>query len=1083
MNNNKKEQRKIGFAGKLASIFLKNKQLGFLSVAVLLLWGVLSFFLMPKQYNPEIIAPAFSIETSFSGASSDEVYELVTRPMENKLRELPKVDKIVSQSFDGGVSMVMVQFFIGENLEDAKISLMQKLESNMEIKPTTADKPIIREINPDDVPILTIAFSSNEYSRESLRKISLEVSERLKQLGGVSKIETKGGGKRQLEVTLDEGRLTTFGVSVQQIVQTIQNNNLRVVAGNIEGESLNQKVILDGNIRTKEDLMNLVVSKDKEKTILLSDLGDVEYVASDAKEIVRFTTKDSSEEAVYLGIAKLKGANATNVSKEVLAEFEKIKGEIVPAGVKVSVVRDDGRVAAEEIRKLTQNLFTAIAIVSFVLFLFLGWKSALVVAIAIPLTLAAVFGIGNLFGQTVNRITLFALILSLGLLVDGATVVVENVYRLLKEKLGEDKEAVVIEAVDEVGSGLVMSTVTTILAFIPMAFISGMMGPYMGPIPFFVPAALLVSLLVALMINPFLLSSIIRKKDLQEKKKENFFLKSMVRLRGAYNRLLVRMLDSQKLRRRILLVVAILFLVSMSFPLFKIVKFRMLPKADREQFFVYFDLPATATLKTTDEAVKVAERALLQNEEVRSIQSFVGQSQVVDFNGLFKGSDGRTSENQATLKINLSHPNERQETSAEIAFETRVLLLKELEKFPDLKLKIIEDPPGPPVVSTFLLKIQGENQISLEKIARDIEAQAEKIAGVVDVDTNIVEQSIEHAFQIDTEKASTFGLSASEIAFETRAVLGDLNVGLFHQSSQDQLPKREQEFIVIKFAKEDRDDFVDIKKIFISNSNGDKVPLSELVLDENSKMNPVIFSDNQKKTVYVSAEMGNRSVTYGMIDMFMFLRNYKLASGEGSLEKTSLMSFDFVDKKTGERIEILLDGEWKLTLEVFRDLGIAMAVAIFLIYFVLVAQFSSLRIPLLIMGTIPLAMIGVMPGFALLGAINGMYFNATSMIGVIALAGIVVNNAIILLEYLNFLKREKMEIKEAILQAGKVRLLPILLTSMTTVLSSLTIISDPVWAGLSWAIIWGLSLSMFLTLIIFPVLYFEFERGNWGKSD
>ncbi len=1081
-NKNIQEIKKTGFAGKLAGIFLKNKQLGFLSVTVLLLWGVASFFVMPKQYNPEIVAPAFIIETSFPGATTDEVYELVTRPMENKVKELPKVDKVVSQSFDGGVSFVTVQFFVGENLEDAKISLIQKLESNIELTPLGVENPVIKEINPDDVPILTVVFSSDEYSSDSLRKISLEVSEKLKHIEGVSKIEPKGGNKRQLSVTLDEAKLTNFGISVQQVVGLIKSNNIRVFAGNIESDKINQKVVLNGNIQTKEELGALVVLRDSQKTILLSDIARIDYEVGEIKEKVRFSTKDFSNDAVYLGIAKLNGANATTVSAEVLSELDDIKDEIVPAEVSVDVVRDDGKVADEAIGKLTQNLFTAIAIVSFVLFLFLGWKSALVVAIAIPLTLAAVFGIGNLFGQTVNRITLFALILSLGLLVDSATVVVENVYRLLKEKIGADKESVVIEAADEVGSGLVMSTITTVLAFIPMAFISGMMGPYMAPIPFFVPAALLVSLLVALMINPFLLSFFINKKDLETKTKENLFMIMINKLRDFYEKILLKIIESQKLRRKMMLGVLILFFISMSLPIFKIVKFRMLPKADREQFFVYLDLPAFANIEKTDEVVKMVEAALLESKDIKSIQSFVGQSQVVDFNGLFKGSDGRVSENQATLKINLIPTEDRKETSSQIAIEARELLLKKLEEFPDAKLKIIEDPPGPPVLSTFLVKIQGEKQDSIEKIALDIESATENIAGVVDIDTNITEQTVEHSLRIDSEKASSFGISVNQITTETSAVLGDLKVGLYHESVLDELPKREQEFIVVKFEKEDKDEAIDLKKIFISNSIGEKVPLSELVSEEELDAKPIIFSDDQQKTVYVSAEMGNRSVTYGMIDMFKFLLDYKLSSGDGEIDRMSLLSFDFTDKQTGEHFKIVLDGEWRLMLEVFRDLAVAMAVAIFLIYFVLVAQFGSVRIPLLIMGTIPLAMIGVMPGFAFLGALNGIYFNATSMIGVIALAGIVVNNAIIFLEYLNDLKREKIELKEAILRAGKTRLLPILLTSMTTILSSLTIVSDPVWAGLSWAIIWGLSLSMFLTLIIFPALYFEFERKSWDEG-
>ncbi|MDA3814869.1 MAG: efflux RND transporter permease subunit [Patescibacteria group bacterium] len=1084
--NNENKKKPHGFAGKLASLFLKNKQLGILTIIVLVFWGVGSFIIMPKQYNPEIVAPAFNIVTDFPGASSNEIYELVTRPMEDKVRELPKVDKVMSQSIDGGRSIVTVQFFIGENLEDAKISLMQKLGSNMNFKPLGASNPIIKEINPDDVPIVVLALTSEKYSEESLRKIAWDLGDRIKMAEDSSKIEIKGGKEKQLTVKVDEDKLTNFQIPLNQVLGAIQKNNTRFYGGSIENESENFRVIVDGNIEGVEDLKNIIVWKDDQKTVYLSDIASISYDTGEVDKFIRFSDRDNSTGAVYLAVAKLKGSNAMTVAKNILKEVDTYRDQGRLDGVKLEVVRNDGVVANEAVMSLTKNLFQAVAIVSFVLLIFLGWKSAAVVAVAIPLTLASVFGIGNLFGQSVNRITLFALILSLGLLVDSATVVVENIYRLLREHPERTKKDVIIEAVDEVGPGLFMSTITTILAFLPMAFVTGMMGPYMGPIPFFVPAALIASLLIAFTINPFLLNLFTKSSihanvgNQQVKTKKNFFIRLIESVKRRYEKLLKKILDSSGLRRKILATVLVLFLLAVSLPVFRVVKFRMLPKADKEQFYLYLDLPEYTAVEKTNQVSRDIENFLFQeSSEIESIQNFIGESQVVDFNGLFKGSGGRIGENQATLKINLTHPDSRKITSEKIVLAIRPDIEKKLKEYPDLRLKIIEDPPGPPVLSTFLIKIQGEDLNVLNKIARDVEHEAFEIEKVVDVDSTINERTFEYVLKVDKEKANLSGLTSEDLASSISMILGESKVGLYHQKDAEDLRKPEQEYIVVNFDKEDRDQKIDLDKIFISNSNGQKVSFSELVSLEQSSIFPTIYSDDQQKTVYVSAEMGARSVTYSMIDAFKFLLDYKLPNETGKVTKWSLFEVNYSDQQTGDSYTINLDGEWKLTLEVFRDLGIAMGVAIFLIYFVLVAQFKSLRVPLWIMGTIPLALIGVLPGFAILGFTNGMFFNATSMIGVIALAGIVVNNAIIFLEYLNELKAKGKEIKEAIVITGKTRFLPILLTSMTTILGSLTIVNDPVWAGLAWSIIWGLSLSSFLTLIIFPIIYFVFERKNW----
>ncbi|MFC1644430.1 efflux RND transporter permease subunit [Patescibacteria group bacterium] len=1070
---------KLGIAGKLAKIFITNKELSVITIIALFAWGIFSFAIMPKQYNPEIVAPAFNIVTEFPGASSSEVYELITRPMEDKVRELPRVDKIMSQSKSGGVSVVTVQYYIGENLENAKTEISRKIDGNIDLKPLGANDPIIKSIDPNDVPIVTLGITSKNLSKESLRALAMDVKDELKLIDGVSRVDVKGGSKKELRVSLDEERMSFYGIAVNDVIENIGANNVSFKSGTIDGNELNSEISVDGGIVGEKDLGKIVVGNANGVVVYLEDVSIIGYVSEDLDRIVRFSDREDSSDAVYVAISKIKGTNATKVSNSIELKTEELRDSgVIPGDVVVLALRNDGKVAGEEVKKLTINLFVSVAIVSLVLFLFLGWRSALVVAIAIPLTLAAVFGIGSLAGQTVNRITLFALILSLGLLVDSATVVVENIFRMIDKDNEGDKDTIAVRAVDEVGNGLIMSTLTTVLAFYPMAFVTGMMGPYMGPIPFFVPAALIASTVIAFTINPFLASFLAKRKSAESGKK-NLFIKTSDKLRNLYGRALKKILGSEKLRRKILVVTLVLFAVSIILPAVGIVKFRMLPKADKEQFYVYLDLPEYTSVEETNRIVSDVEGMIFEEEEVVSIQSFIGESQVIDFNGLFKGSDSRTGENQATLRVNITHPDEREIKSERLVIELRKKLVRDIEKYPNLRIKLIEDPPGPPVLSTFLIKVQGNNDEKVKDIALDIENMALSIDEVVDVDNSLNEKGLNYSYEINKEKANLSGISSYEIIQTLQVVFDEVPVGLYHENENDEVRKSEREFIVVKFEDEDRNEKSDFDKIFVTNRGGEKIPLSELLVKKDFQDSFSIYSNQRRKTVYVSAEMGDRSVTYGAIDGLKELVRYRLPDGKGELVSWSLFGVAYRDVETGEVFEISIDGEWKLTLEVFRDLGTAMAVAIFLIYFVLVAQFKSATVPLLVMGTIPLAMIGVLPGFAILGFVKGIYFNATSMIGVIALSGIVVNNAIILLEYLGDLRKEGMDIKSALLEAGETRFMPILLTSATTILGSLTIISDPVWAGLAWAIALGLSLSSFLTLIIFPILYFIFEEKKW----
>jgi multidrug efflux pump subunit AcrB len=1078
-------KEKLGLAGKITRLFLQKKELSILAIIVIAVWGTFSFILTPKQYNPEIVAPAFIITTDFPNADASEVYELITRPMEDKISELTKIDNISSQTFPGGRSMVMVKFLVGSNLENAKVELNQKLQDNIGLKPAGAMDPIVRAIDPDDVPILDIGLSSDVLSESSLRKLAFDVSDELKHAPGVSKVEIKGGRVNNLFVEPRAGELTARNISLLEIMGIISNANGIFSVNPIEGEKRNPLLDVSGNIRNATDLKNLVLRQEGGAVLRLGDIADIIYGSGEITSFVSVADKTGQDSPVaHIALSKLKGTNATTVSADVLVRLEKLKGTMISQDVKVDVLRDEGQTSSEEISKLTFDLTKSIIVVAVLLMLFLGFHNAMTAAVSIPLVLLAVFGVGLLAGQTVNRITLFALILSLGLLVDDAIVVIENVARYFRLYPEENRIKLIVRAVDEVGGALALSTLTMAIAFIPMAFVTGMMGPYMAPIPFFVPAALFASLIFSVSINPYL-ALIFTPKNIPGKKRksyeESFFFRQFKKLEERYSKWLNYFLATAKRRKKIIITVAVVFVFSLVLPLTPLVPFRMLPKADKNQLYAYIDLPNGTAVGETQAVTKSLEELILKNPEVRNVESFVGEAPVVDFNGLFRGSSFRLFQNQATLRVNLTENKERNVSSEKIAQEFVSEANAYLVEHPNVKMRIVEDPPGPPVLATFLLKIESNDEKNREQIARDFEAEIENISGVMDIDLSTPERTLDYTYRIRTDKAELLGVAPADVSTLLRIALTGSVVGLYHETTPGNVRKPEQEYIILRLPKEDRDAETDLSKIEIPSRNGINVPLTEIIEKIDGATDLPILSDDRRPATYLSAEMKDRSIVYAVLDFFPKMLKYKLPDGKGKIVAWNLLGAEYENVETGQHYFVKIDGEWKLTLEVFRDLGLAMGVAIFLIYFVLAAKSESLFIPLLLMVSIPLGLIGVFPGFAILGTLKGTYFNATSMIGVIALAGLSVKNTVIFLEYLEPLRKLRKPMIEALVETGRIRLLPITLTSLTAILGSLTIITDPVWEGLAWALIFGLTASTFLTLVVFPIIYYMVEHKKWDN--
>lgn len=1055
----------------ISRYFVSNRKLSTLLCAALCFWGLLSFVLTPKRYNPDIVAPAFEIRVEAPGMTARETRELVTKPLENVVQEISGVEDIYSKSVYGGMAVVTVRFYVGEDLERSMILLRQRISSNLDLKPVGVGEPSIRAIDPDDLPVITLALLPGKLQPEEVRRRALQLKDELKMIPGTSIVDVVGGKKSEYQIMLDPARLQASKTDVQEIDQTLAKTSILSRLGVLKKDSAYEPVELSSTVDSPAEIQDLFIAANMTATLRARDVGEVvEGTAEMDSKTLLETRQGVIEDAVFISLAKKKGVNvvpwAQRVREEVNALSERAS---FLKGIEVRVLRDEGRVASEEITGLSQSLIQAVAIVFAVLFLFLNARAAAIVAVSIPLTLMAVFGIGLLGGYTINRITLFALILSLGLLVDAATVVVENIVRHRKMNPDMPETEMIPLAVGEVGAGLFLSTLTTVLAFLPMAFVTGMMGPYMGPIPFFLPVALIVSLILSFTLNPWL-ASLLCKRGGAPGEGPRIPVLETLKKRGVlgYEGLMKSLLNREGLRRMVLGICTLCVVLVMLFPAIGLVRFRMLPKADRNQIYIYLDLNRGSSLERTLAASRAVSSRLMTDKRVENVQSFVGMPPILDFNGMFRGTSGRSETHQATLRVNLLHHSKRKDPSEVIAVSLRRLVASALEGWSDARFQMIEDPPGPPVQATFLAKVKGSHPALVRKTAMDLEGKMRSLSGVADLDTTLDEPLQKYVIEVDRQKAAVAKVSTASIARVLRIFYEGGRIGVYHREAN-----REQEYIVLKFSRRIRRRIEDLNKLHLTNELGNPVPVMKFLRVSEAPAEDTILGDNRMESVYLSGEMENRSVTYAAIDALKLLAGYEAPEG-GKRSQLGLFGARY-ETEDGRAVEVALGGEWELTLEVFRDLGTAMGVAVFLIYCVMVIQFRSYRIPLLILGTIPLAMIGVMPGFALLFAMSRVYFSATSMIGVIALAGIVVNNAIILVEYIQQLVRAHAGTpQEILLEACRTRMRPILLTSVTTILGTLMIAADPVWSGLAWSVVFGLSLSSVLTLVFFPLLLMEF---------
>ncbi len=1058
----------IGISGKIARAFIKSKLTPLLVAAALLL-GTFAVLVTPREEEPQIVVPMIDVFVNYPGASAKEVEERVTIPMEKLLSEIKGVEYVYS-IVKPGFNMTIVRFYVGEDMEDSLVKLYNKLMSNYDKIPPGVSQPMVKAKSIDDVPVLALTFwsKSPQYTGYELRRVALELCGELKKNAHVSEFSIIGGQRRQVLVTLDPQRLRAYNLSAFQIMNALEKANIVVHSGKFSAGNTETVVETGRFLKDAQDVGNLVLHVFNGRPVYLKDVAKISDGPEEASNYVFMGMGPAAAqkglsgdpagqyEAVTIAIAKQKGANASIVAEEALHKVDALKKHLIPDDVQVTVTRNYGETAKEKSDELLYHMLIATVSVIILIAVFLGWRESIVVAIAVPVTLALTLLINYLYGYTLNRVTLFALIFSIGILVDDAIVVVENINRHFR--LHRIEPLTAVYAVDEVGNPTILATFTVIAALLPMAFVSGLMGPYMRPITVGASAAMIFSLLVAFIVSPWLAYIVLKNVRHQGEEKEGHGLT------GTYEKFLGPLIDVKKKRMVALSVIVGLLLLSVILVPLKQVTMKMLPFDNKSELQVVIDMPEGCTLEETAALTREMSEYLKTVPEVTDFQSYVGTASPYNFNGLVRHYFMRSGSNVADIQVNFVSKDKRDDQSHEIAKRLRPELKKIGDRF-GASIKVAEIPPGPPVLSTLVAEIYGPDTNRQIEIAKSLKAIFEKTDGVVDVDWFVEDDQRKISFEVDHEKAAASGISTEAIARSLGIALSGTGAGLVHMETE-----KEPVEIFLRMPIEQRSNLTDLQSLTIPSASGQQVRLAELVKKREGIEEKTIYHKNMKKVTYVTGDVAGteESPVYAILKMKSDIAKLKLAEGY------ELKQFYTSQPWLEDRYSMKWDGEWHITYEVFRDLGLAFAVVLIIIYILVVAWFKNFVTPLVIMAPIPLTLVGILPGHWLFGA----FFTATSMIGFIALAGIVVRNSILLVDFIQMEWREKGELRQALIQAGSVRFRPIVLTAAAVVVGSFVMLFDPIFQGLAIAMMFGAVASTLLTLIAVPLLYFEFFKNK-----
>jgi multidrug efflux pump subunit AcrB len=1057
----------IGISGNIAKAFLTSKLTPLIVVASLLL-GLFAVIVMPREEEPQIVVPMVDVMAMYPGASAKEVEEIVTRPMEKFLWEIDGVDYVYSISRPG-MSLVIVRFKVGEDMEDSLVKLYNKMMSNYDLIPKGVSQPLVKPKSIDDVPVLSLTLWSETYGGYELRRLSQELVEELNNDRDVSETTIIGGRKRQVRVRLLPDKLRAYNTSPVQLMNALTAANVSLPSGNYQRG--NKEFLVDAGrlLMSSDDVANVVIGTFNGRPVYLRNVADIIDGPEEPDDYVLMglgiddhgedTNRKPSGlyDAVTIAVAKKKGTNATLVARNAIDKVEELKGSLIPSDVQVTVTRNYGETAKEKSDELLKHMLIATISVIILIAFALGWKESIVVAVAVPVTLALTMLINYLYGYTLNRVTLFALIFSIGILVDDAIVVVENIHRHFKIHGLNPLRAVL--AVDEVGNPTILATFTVIAALLPMAFVSGLMGPYMRPIPIGASAAMIISLLVAFIVSPWLSYKILRNvKPGDHEKEEGGFIETL------YSNTLKPLLSKRSYRIIALGVVAgLLGLAVLLVPLKK-VTVKMLPFDNKSELQVVIDMPEGSTLERTASTAQQMGDYLRTVPEVKDFQLYVGTSSPYNFNGLVRHYFLRRGANMADIQVNLVEKHERNAQSHDIAKRIRPDLQRIAQEL-GANVKIAEIPPGPPVLSTLVAEVYGPDLGRQVEIAESIKTIFNDTDGVVDVDWFVEDDQDKFILEVDREKASLSGVSTEAVTKTVRLALSGASAGLVHIENE----KTPVE-IFMRLPAAERSGIESLRSITVPSSKGKLIPLLELVKVRKVDADKAIYHKNLKRVVYVTGDVAGteESPVYAIMKMKDKVKELDLPEGY------ELKQYSSVQPWLEEHYSMKWDGEWQITYEVFRDLGIAFGAVLILIYILVVAWFRNFITPIVIMAPIPLTLVGILPGHWIFGA----FFTATSMIGFIALAGIIVRNSILLVDFVQMEWKETGDLKSALIKAGAVRFRPIALTAAAVVVASLVMLFDPIFQGLAISMMFGAVAATGLTLIAVPLLYYEFFKNR-----
>ena len=1060
----------MGISGRIARFFLTSQLTPLIALMAAIL-GIFAIAVTPREEEPQINVTMANVFIPFLGASARDVEQLVATPAEQVLSQIAGIDHVYSVS-KPGLAILTIQYKVGEDRTQALVRLYDAIQANRDwVSPNLGvGEPIIKPTGIDDVPIVTLTLWTRDDIRGAyeLEQVAHAAEVEIKRIKGTREVYTIGGPGNVVRVLMDPERMAAFKVAANDIRDALQVSNASQPSGTLT--SGNQEILVQtGTFLTGPgDVKQLVVGVFQGKPVYLSDIASVTAGPNQPDNYVWFGPGKGGEHgkltgqefpAVTLAISKKPGENAVDIANKVIERVSSLKGAVIPDGIEVSVTRNYGATADEKAKKLIQKLFFATASVVLLVLWALGKREAVIVGTAVILTLAATLFASWAWGFTLNRVSLFALIFSIGILVDDAIVVVENIHR--RTALDSDgMKAIIPRAVDEVGGPTILATFTVIAALLPMAFVTGLMGPYMSPIPINASIGMLISLAIAFIVTPWLAFKLL--KNIHHHEEGNGKLLKLFRSR------LTPFLggDTGKpMRKKLWLGIGVAILLSVSLAVVKLVILKMLPFDNKSEFQVVVDMPVGTPLEKTSQVLHEMAKVIAETEEVADYQAYTGNASPINFNGLVRQYYLRSGPEVGDIQVNLVDKHHRDRKSHEIAQAVRPAI-EAVAKKHGADVKVVEVPPGPPVMSPIVAEVYGPDYDAQMKVAKEVRGVFEKSEGIVAIDDTIEDDSRRFVLRVLQNKAAVAGVAQKDIVATMKMGLSGENVTPIHGgTSKYEIPVR------ITLPPERQSSIDELLKLTVRGANGNLIPLSEVIEVVPSEREKTIYHKDLLPVVFVVGDMGGKldSPLYGLFGMRGELSGRDLKEG-GTLS-------EYFIKQPGDPyagFSIKWDGEWQVTYETFRDMGIAYAVGLVLIYLLVVAQFGSYITPLIIMAPIPLTIIGVMPGHALLGA----QFTATSMIGMIALAGIIVRNSILLVDFINQQVAEGMAFEEAVILAGATRAKPIVLTGVAAMMGAFFILDDPIFSGLAVSLIFGIFVSTLLTLVVIPVLYYA---ANYRK--